>query len=72
MAEEKASDNQQAYYCAFVENGDEQFVIFDNADAMLDFALWLKQHHFPVDYGKVTMCKSADEAISVMNQDEKD
>lgn len=72
MAGEKINDNRKAYYCAFVEDGDEQFVVFDNADAMLDFALWLKQHCFPVDYGKVTMCKSADEAISVLNPHEED
>lgn len=72
MVEKKTDDNRQAYYCGFVEDGDERFTVFDNADAMLDFALWLKQHRFPVDYGKITMCKSADEAISVLNQYEKD
>lgn len=70
---QKANNNQRVYGCIFkVCEGNyihSMLDLFDNADAMLDFAEALRQRNADVMwYGKTEMNRTANEAITSLEK----
>ena len=73
VMDQKANNNQRVYGCTFkVREGNyinSMLALFNNADAMLDFAEALRQHNADVMwYGKTEMNRSSNDAITSLEK----